>query len=94
MDFVPDKHLGKTVTVTGMARDAMAGAIVMLDDGTPIYVVGLSGWDEDVVDARVEIRGLLVQLPSRIPKPPPNGEVSHGVGSRFGMEKATWDRVD
>ena len=54
-------------SVTGIARDAKAGAVLALDDGRVVYVAGLSAWPADVVGRRVRGTGTLA-VASRLPR--------------------------
>jgi hypothetical protein len=83
------------VTVTGTARDAFLGAVVLRDNGTPVYIDGLQEWDPKDLGRRVEATGTLV-LRHLAPAPTvdPNGAVSHGMaGSASVLEDATWKFV-
>jgi hypothetical protein len=90
MSFDPSEHVDEIVTVLGTALTARAGAMVSLDDATPLYVAGLTEWSEEMEDTRVEVTGVLRRLPSRLPKVPPGGPHSHGVGERLALEDASW----
>lgn len=93
MSFEPSQHVGETVTFRGTARDAMAGAIVQLADGTPVYVLGLSEWSDDDTGTEVEITGLLERRPSRRPQVNHGGEQYHGLGATYAVRDATWKRL-
>ena len=94
-DFDPIEHVDEVVTVRGTARNARAGAIVQLDDRTPIYVAGLTAWDAGYRDKQVEATGLLRKRPPRVPKTPPGGLQSHGLTDEtFVLEEASWSVVE
>jgi len=59
MTFDPSQHIGKTVVIRGTAYDARAGAILELEDRTPIYIAGLTEWDPALNGKPVEVTGLL-----------------------------------
>jgi hypothetical protein len=94
MSWVPEEHVDETVTFRGMAYDARAGAMVMLEDGTPIYISDLGSWDDVCSGNEVEVTGTLRNKASRLPKVPPGGEQYHGVGDRFVVEDASWTVVE
>jgi len=91
MSFEPSQHLGQTVTIHGTAYDARAGAIVELEDRTPIYIAGMESWDPKVQGKGIEVTGLLKERPAKTPKVPPGGAQVHGLaGATFVLENATW----
>lgn len=84
--------VAKKVTVTGIARNAMLGAVVVRDGGRPIYIDGLAEWDDNELGKRVEVSGVLVQ---RKLAPDPvvsqDGGISHGMaGNADVIEDAVW----
>ncbi|HVK74334.1 MAG TPA: hypothetical protein VM734_13480 [Kofleriaceae bacterium] len=92
--FDPRQHVGTKVTFRGTAYDARAGAIVELDDRTPIYVAGLAEWEPALQGKPVEITGTLKERPARTPKVPPGGPQVHGLtGATFVVEDASWRAV-
>ena len=93
MSWDPEEHLGETVTLRGLACDARAGAILLLPDETPVYVIGLFSWDEGITGNEVEVTGQFEKKPSRVPRVPPGEEQSHGVGERFVVRDASWTVV-
>ena len=93
MSWDPEEHLGETITLRGTACDARAGAMLLLPDETPVYVIGLFSWDEELSGNEVEVTGQLEKKPSRTPRVPPNEDQSHGVGERFVIREATWTVV-
>ena len=85
MSFEPSQHVGQSVTIHGTASDARAGAVVVLEDGTPIYIAGVESWDPKVEGNPVEASGLLQERPAKAPK------AAHGLtGATFVLENATW----
>lgn len=90
----PTEHVGETVTIRGTACDARAGAMLLLEDETPVYVAGLGSWDDALSGCEVDVTGTLTLAPSRIPRVPPGGEQVHGVGERFVIEDASWAAVE
>ena len=91
MTFEPSQHVGKTVVIRGTAYDARAGAIVELDDRTPIYIAGLDEWDPALQGKPIEVTGLLKERPARVPPVQAGGPQLHGLtSSTFVLENATW----
>lgn len=90
-----DNQLDQEVTVSGCARDAFMGAVVLTEDRTPIYVDGLREWDEDIEGEDIQATGVLRRR-SLAPDPvvDEDGAVSHGAeGTNYVLEGASWDRV-
>lgn len=90
MSFDPSEHVDEIVTVLGTALTARAGAIVGLEDDTPVYVAGLTEWSDEMEGTKVEVTGLLRRRHSRLPKVPAGGLHSHGVGERLVLEDPSW----
>lgn len=93
IDTDPTKYLGQTVTLVGVARDAHAGAVVLLSDGTPVYVAGLDSWDVRWDRRRVKVTGVLRERKlAPDPEVGPHGEVSHGMeGDALVIDDAKWE---
>jgi hypothetical protein len=45
-------------SISGEARNARAGAVLLADDGRELYVRGLDEWDEDVLGTRLTLTGV------------------------------------
>jgi hypothetical protein len=91
MTFDPSQHVGKTIVIRGTAYDARAGAILELEDRTPIYIAGLAEWDPALQGRPLEVTGLLKQRAARVPPVPAGGAQLHGLTSpTFVLEHATW----
>lgn len=89
------EHRGEEITVQGTARNAHAGALVVLSDHTTIYVLGLQEWNDDVHRATVRVTGTFVRT-ELAPDPEVNvkGEVSHGMQGKVSvLADATWEIV-
>jgi hypothetical protein len=90
-----DQLLGEAVTLSGCARDAMMGAVVLTEDRTPIYLAGMREWNEDIEGEDVEVKGVL-QRRSLAPDPvvDEQGNHSHGVeGTNYVLDGASWKRA-
>jgi hypothetical protein len=72
-----EKYLDKQLVLEGFALNAKAGAVVMTDSNTVVYVTDLQEWPEDFVNDRVEIKGVLHR--GRVY---PDVEVENGVSSQ------------
>lgn len=72
--------VGRSVTLHGTALDAQAGAIVLLSDGTPVYMTSIVKWDEAMVGGEVVVTGTLLRRPSRLPQDDSTTSVEHGLG--------------
>ncbi len=91
MTFDPSQHIGKTVVIRGTAYDARAGAILELEDRTPIYIAGLAEWDPALQGKPLEVTGLLKERATRVPPVPAGGAQLHGLTSpTFVLENAKW----
>lgn len=93
--FDPPAHVGETVTVRGIARNAAAGAIVTVEDGPPIYIGGLDRWSKDVEGKAVDVTGSVHlrerQTPTRGPSDPPAHGLDHET---FVLIDAQWALVE
>ena len=91
MTFEPSHHIGQTVVIRGTAYDARGGAILELEDRTPIYIAGLAEWDAALNGKPLEATGLLQKRAARVPQIAPGGAQLHGLpSSTFVLENATW----
>lgn len=83
--------LGKRVRLSGIARDAKGGAVLLINN-EPIYVSGLNGWPESADKKTVAVGGTLVNkqyLPEA--KKDAKGAISQGaVGSQTVLENPVW----
>ncbi len=83
------------LTLQGTARNAHAGALVVLSDRRTIYVGGLQEWPEALDRKTVRVTGVLRRR-KLAPDPEVNskGEVSHGMqGSVTVVDDATWEEA-
>ncbi len=93
MSIALDGMVDTNATIKGTARNAHAGAVVLTEDRTPIYIDGLQSWSATGMDGRdVEVTGTL-RLRSLAPDPvvDDDGAVSHGItGDSYVIENASW----
>lgn len=94
MSIQLDSMLDKKATITGVARNARMGAVVVTDDRTPIYLDGVDSWDDTDLDGqRVEVSGTLRRR-SIAPQATvdADGAVSHGMdgADNYVLENASW----
>ena len=90
------QHVGQQATISGTARNAMAGAVVLTEDRTPVYIAGLERWDDSFDGSEVRVSGTLVRG-SAAPQASTNaqGEVSHGMeGDNFVLQGAKWEKAE
>jgi hypothetical protein len=85
-----EQQIGTQVTIEGTARNAMAGAVVLTPDRTPVYVAGLERWDSAFDGKKISATGTLrKESPDDVVAA--NGDASSGIGSsRFVLEQPTW----
>ena len=93
----PGKLVGKRVRLSGPARDAKGGAVLLLND-VPVYLAGLESWPLVVRGKQVAVGGTLVDK-RYLPEATRNakGEIAQGtaVGStQYVLESPTWRLLD
>lgn len=89
-------QIGSKLSVRGGAFDAMAGAVVLTDDRTPVYIRGLPHWSPDLRGNDVIATGSLC-YDWLVPKAEvaTDGSVSHGIEDKvFFLESATWTAAE
>lgn len=85
-----DTKVNTQVTIEGTARNAMAGAVVLMPDRTPVYVAGLERWDSQFDGKKISASGTLRKRGGDDTQGA-NGEVSSGIsGDHFVLEQPTW----
>ncbi len=74
------------------AQNAMLGAVVMMDDLSPIFLEGIKEWDHEVVGKSVIVTGVLRRkLLAPQATISPNGEISQGVeNDNYILENPKW----
>lgn len=80
------------VTLHGTARNAHQGAVLLMEDRTPVYVAGLEGWNDAFDLQQVAVTGTL-RFRNIAPdaEVDDDGAISHGMaGANFVFEDATW----
>jgi hypothetical protein len=90
------QQVGQQAEIRGTARNAMAGAVVLTEDRTPVYIDGLERWDDSLDGSEVRVTGTLTRG-SAAPQASTNqqGEVSHGMeGGNFIVQDAKWEKVE
>lgn len=94
LDTDPTEFLDQAVTLVGIARNAAAGAMVLLSDGTPVFIRGLTSWDRALDRKQVKVEGIQRQTPPRGPLSNAKGEHLHGSGGEeLVLEGAVWEEV-
>lgn len=85
-----EQKINSKVTIEGVARNAAAGAVVLTDDRTPVYVAGLERWDRAFDGKNVSASGTL-RREAGDDVVNAKGEHSHGIpDGRFVLEAPTW----
>ncbi|MHA2224792.1 MAG: hypothetical protein ACXAC8_06285 [Candidatus Hodarchaeales archaeon] len=83
-----EKNIGQTITLSGIAKEAKGGPVVITIDNNVIYVKGLDSWSPDLVNNRVSVKGVL-KKEQFIPhaKIDENGGISSGAtGDQYVLE--------
>jgi hypothetical protein len=85
-----EQMIDSKVTINGVARNAAAGAVVLTEDRTPVYVEGLERWDRTLDGKQVSATGTLRrEAGDQVVNA--KGEYSTGIASgRFVLEGPTW----
>jgi len=87
-----EKLIGQKVSLSGIAKDAKGGAVIITPEGYVIYVKGLEFWPSDYLDKSISVSGLL-KKEKFIPDPiiEENGAVSTGAyGDQLILENAEY----
>lgn len=86
------EQVNQRATVQGVARDAHAGAVVLTEDRTPVYIAGLSEWAGGLSGQPVAVSGVLRRRSvAPTPQVGADGGISHGIeGDSWVIEDATW----
>ena len=83
-----EKNIGQTITISGIAKEAKGGPVVITLDNNVVYVKGLDSWSPDRLNNRVSVKGVLKKeqfIPqAKIDK---NGGISSGAtGDQYVLE--------
>ena len=49
----------KEITVTGIAQNGKAGALVLINSGETYYIGGLASWDDSIIGKNVKVTGII-----------------------------------
>jgi hypothetical protein len=81
--------------LAGRAENAKGGAVLILDDGAVIYILGLESWPDPLWRKRVQVSGRFGQE-KLFPDPRPLGEpqVQGAHGDQLVLEGASWRLAD
>lgn len=63
-----NNSIGHNITLTGIAENAKAGAIILTENNSVVYIAGLDEWPGDLYKHEVEVKGLL-QKGKLVPDP-------------------------
>lgn len=90
------QHVDQPVQLRGIAQEAKGGSVVMLANGTPVYVEDVSGWPDEAVGAEVLVTGRLHHK-KFIPDPyvDASGGISQGAyGTQYTLTGTSWSRAE
>ena len=88
---VVSKLVGHHVRLSGLARNAKGGAVLLVD-GAPLYLAGMQSWPAEAEGKQVAVGGTLVDK-QYLPEATRNakGEVSQGgAGTQLVLESVAW----
>ncbi|MFB8006017.1 hypothetical protein [Nocardia sp. NPDC056000] len=85
-----DEFLNDTVTLFGLADNAMFGAVVVCGPNSHVYVEGLHEWSDDDRFKSVEITGVLVLEGDDMDLDSEEIPV-HGLGRHYVVKDAQWE---
>lgn len=95
VDSFPGAYLGKQITAVGQADNTATGAVVVLTDGTEIYVANLTSWKSDIRRKQVRVSGTLQRkvIGHEGPMVNAKGQHLHGVPRTgiFVLDDASWE---
>lgn len=90
------KRVNTEVVLTGEAQNAFSGAILLLENRSPIYIAGLDEWPPDLYGKTLEVKGILRDK-KLAPDPvvDADGAVSHGkLGRDWVIDGAQWRLIE
>ena len=89
------KQLGQKVNLSGIAKDAKGGAVLITSEGHAIYIKGLDSWPSNILDKSISASGLLKEekfIPD--PRIDENGAISTGAyGKQLVLENAQYSVI-
>lgn len=59
--MILDKQLGKVITLVGTAYDAKAGAMILTENESAVYIRGLDEWPGQYSGKKISVSGLLTK---------------------------------
>ena len=86
------ENINKEVTLTGLAKNAKAGAVIIKEEEYVVYIRGLYDWSDEFFDKEVEVTGLLTYV-KFIPDPviDEDGAISTGAyGKDYVLDNANY----
>lgn len=90
-----ESMMDQEVEIKGLAKDAKAGAVVLNEDETPIYIKGLNFWPDELFGKQVIVKGTL-KLLKLIPDPVMTEDGGHSTGAwgkDWVIEDAKYDTI-
>ncbi|MQY25465.1 hypothetical protein [Nocardia aurantia] len=89
-----EQYLNEPVTLFGVADNVDAGAVLWCGPRDLVYIAGLSEWPTGDVNSGFEVSGVLIAEGDDADLRNESGEAMHGVGRRYLVRDATWERID
>ncbi|HUY01491.1 MAG TPA: hypothetical protein VMV49_18150 [Candidatus Deferrimicrobium sp.] len=87
-DAISENIIGKEITLSGVAFDSKAGAVLKLRDNNIVYIQDLSSWSSEVIGTKNLAIGTLQKKKMILdPKIDENGAISQGAyGEQYVLE--------
>ena len=54
-----DESKERETTISGKAKNRKAGAVLMIDENTPVFIEGMDEWDDDMIGKTMKLTGVL-----------------------------------
>lgn len=87
------EYVDDVATLYGIAENAASGAVLRCGADAHFYIDGLSRWDDGEQFAAFEVTGALVVEGSDADLHTAEGGIRHGIGKRYVMKNAVWERI-
>ncbi|MEV4130518.1 hypothetical protein [Nocardia sp. NPDC049707] len=88
-----EEYVNSTVTLYGIAEDAMAGPILVCGPSSHVYIEGLREWDDGDLYSAFAVTGMLVEEGDNADLVAEDGSSAHGIGRHYVVKNATWERI-
>lgn len=54
-----DESQEQETTISGKAENLKAGAVLMIDENTPVFIEDMDEWDDDMIGKTIKLTGVL-----------------------------------